>query len=142
MTKSSDPPQPASRPWPRSLSSFVREDLWPQVVRSDIELSEDDDHVYVSAAVPGLAEEDINISLNQGALTISGEAQEEERPKGKKYYRTMQRSYSYQVALPSSVEESGERATLQNGLLRIVFRKSPEAKPRHIPIRGKASSHA
>jgi HSP20 family protein len=123
--------------WPSRLPSLLSEDFWPQVFninQSGLSLSEDDDHVYVEAAVPGLDAGDINISLHQGTLTVSGEHKAED--KGKRHYRTMQSSYGYQVALPSLVKENGEPdAELKNGILTITFEKLPEAKPKQIKVK-------
>lgn len=123
--------------WPSRLPSLLGEDFFPQIFnfnQSGLSLSEDDDHVYVEAAVPGLESGDININMHQGTLTISGERKAED--KSKRHYRSMQSSYSYQVTLPSLVKEDGEpQAELKNGILTVTFEKLPEAKPRQIKIK-------
>lgn len=123
--------------WPSRFPSLLGEDLWPQLLnfnQSGLALSEDEDHVYVEVAVPGLEAKDISINLHQGTLTVSGQHQMDEN--GKKHYRSMQSSYSYQVSLPSQVKEDGEpQAELRNGILTITFEKLPEAKPKQIKIK-------
>lgn len=125
--------------WPARLPSLLGEDFWPQILnfnQSGLSLSEDEDHVYVEAAVPGLEAKDININLHQGTLTISGEHRMEDKA-GQKRYRTMQNSYSYQVSLPSHVKDNAEPlADLKNGILTISFEKAPQAKPKQIQIKG------
>jgi HSP20 family protein len=121
--------------WPR-IPSLWSEDFWPQVVNnSGLSLSEDDQHVYVETAVPGLDKDEINLSFHQGTLMVSGESKSEDQ--GRKQHRSMQRSFSYQVALPSTVRENADpKAELKNGVLCVTFDKAPEAKPKRIEITG------
>lgn len=124
--------------WPSRVSNLLGEDFLPQVLnfnQSGLALSEDENHVYVEAAVPGLEAKDLSINLHQGTLTVSGE-QRVENKKDKKHYRTMQKAYSYQISLPSQVKDDGNpQAELKNGVLTISFEKVPEAKPRQIKIK-------
>lgn len=123
--------------WPSRFGGLLGDDLLPQLFnfnQSGLSLSEDEDHVFVEAAVPGLESKDIRINLHQGTLTISGELKSED--KSKRHYRTMQSSYAYQVTLPSQVKEDAEPdAQLKNGILTVTFAKVPAAKPKQIKIK-------
>lgn len=99
-----------------------------------ISVSEDDDHVYVEAQMPGLKGENVDISLNQSTLWIKGEKHEEEK-KGKKYYRRARSSFFYQVDLPSQVEEKSEQALFEDGVLKITFTKAKDNQVRKISIK-------
>lgn len=123
--------------WPTRLPSILNDDFWPQIFnfnQSGLSLSEDDGHVYVQAAVPGLEAKHISVNLHHGTLTISGEHRQESEEK--RHYRTMQSSYSYQVSLPSQIKDDSEpRAELKNGILAITFEKSPQEQPKEIKIK-------
>lgn len=99
-----------------------------------VTVSEDDQHIYVEAQLPGLKSTDIDISLNQNTLWIKGEKQEEEEDKDKKYYRRARNSFFYQVELPTQVEESSEQAQFQDGILKVTFKKARQSQVRKISI--------
>jgi HSP20 family protein len=52
-----------------------------------VDVSETDDEIKVSAELPGLGDEDIDVSLSNDVLTIRGEKKEEKEEKGRNYYR-------------------------------------------------------
>lgn len=95
-----------------------------------VDVSETDQEITVAAELPGLEEKDIEVSLDKGVLTISGEKKEEKEDKGKNYYR-MERSYGSfrrSLPLPAEVVEDQVEATFKNGVLNIRLPKSPEAQ--------------
>ena len=99
-----------------------------------VSVSEDDQHVYVEAHLPGLKASEIDISLNQNTLWIKGERQEEEEGKDKKYYRRARNSFFYQVDLPNQIEEASEQAQFQDGVLKVTFRKARQSQVRKISV--------
>lgn len=106
------------------------------IEQTGLELSEDDKHVYVKASLPGLNPENIDITLEKGILQIKGEKNEEEKSEKKKYYRKAQRSFWYQVALPSACDESQEpKATYKNGVLELHLQKTKPAQAKKINIK-------
>lgn len=101
---------------------------------ANVSLSEDEGHVFVDAALPGLEESEIEITLDKGLLWIRGEKKEEHD--NKKYYYKGQRSYSYQLALPENVDESVEpQARYDKGMIHITFMKNKGEKAKKIHIR-------
>lgn len=105
--------------------------------RMDIDESEQE--ITVSVELPGIKPEDVEISLEDNTLTISGEKQAEEEQEGKRYYR-VERSYgsfSRRIPLPTEVEEEKIDASLKDGLLKVTLPKSKEAqqKSKRIPIK-------
>jgi len=95
---------------------------------------EDDDRIYVEAELPGVAGEDLDITVHDGALSIRGERKAEV---GRRYLYNG-RSYGRferTVMLPESVDTDGVQATLKDGLLRVELPKSPESKPKKIAIK-------
>ena len=105
-----------------------------------IDVSENDKAITVSAELPGLDENDIQVSLAHNVLTISGEKKEEKEDKGQNYYR-MERSYgSFQRSIPLPVEVVADKvdATFKKGVLTVILPKTPEAQKRTRKIAIKA----
>jgi HSP20 family protein len=102
-----------------------------------IDLYEDKDNVTVKAELPGMKKEEIDVSLHDGMLTISGE-RKIEREQGKKgetyrserFFGRFQRS----VMLPSAVDEAKVNAAYKDSILTITLPKSEEAKPKQIAV--------
>lgn len=94
-----------------------------------IDVHEDDHAVSISAELPGMKEEDIDISLSQNTLTISGEKKEEFEEKRKSSYRMERRygSFRRSVALPEGIDEDKIQAIYKNGVLSILVPKQPGA---------------
>ena len=97
-----------------------------------MDVAESDTEIVVSAELPGLDEEDIDVSLSRGMLTISGEKRQGKEEKGRNYYR-VERSYgSFQrsIPLPAEVDASKVDAVFRKGVLTITLPKTGEAKGR------------
>jgi len=95
-----------------------------------VDVSENEKQVTVKAEVPGLDEDDLQLSFAQGVLTIFGEKRAEREEKDSRYYR-MERSYgSFRRAIevPSEVEEDNITATFKKGVLTVVLPKSTRAE--------------
>ena len=123
-----------------TLPSFWDEDedwlTMPSTQNTGLSISEDEQNVYVEAAVPGINPDDIEVTYQDGYVWIRGEAKEEEKDKKKKFYRRATQSFSYRVAVPGDVDQTNEpEASYQHGMLRLTFRKSPQAQPKRIPIK-------
>ena len=92
----------------------------------DIEVSESDKDIKVSVELPGLDEKDIDVSLTDDTLTISGEKKEEKESKEKGYYMK-ERSYgSFTRSIPlyTDVEADKIDAHFKKGVLTIKLPKS------------------
>jgi HSP20 family protein len=97
-----------------------------------VDVSESDTDIKVAAELPGLDENDIEVSLAHNLLTISGQKKDEKEDKGQNYYR-MERSYgSFKrtIPLPSEVESNKVDATFKKGVLTITLPKTAEARER------------
>jgi HSP20 family protein len=105
----------------------------------NLAISEDEGHFYVEAAVPGLLENDIEVTLSKGVLWIKGEHKSEENDdKTRRYYKKIQRSFSYRIAVPEDIPDGAQAdAYLKHGILHISFPKTKEA-PRKIAIHSKS----
>jgi HSP20 family protein len=90
----------------------------------------------VEASVPGLKPEDLDITLQDNVLTISGEFHEEKPAENATVHRVERRfgRFSRSVALPTMVKPDAISANLENGILRLEIPKAEEVKPRKISI--------
>lgn len=130
----------------------VFEDFWHRVEngsagRHDVagvfgastDVTETDKNVKVSIELPGMTQDDIDISLSSEAMTIRGEKKIEHEEERKGVYMS-ERSYGsfYRtVPLPAGVDADKADATFKNGVLTVVLPKTPEAmaKIKHIPVK-------
>ncbi len=104
-----------------------------------VTVSEDDQSVYVEAEMPGLNQEDIDITIHHGnTLVIQGKKEEEENKERRIYRRGRRSFYYYEVMLPTPVDEQNEQAQYQNGILAITFRKTTGGDIRKISIGGRS----
>jgi HSP20 family protein len=101
-----------------------------------MDVYEDKDNVYVRAELPGMRKEDIDLSLHNGSLSISGERKSEEKHKDAEVYRSERFFGRFQrtVTLPAPVAADRVKAQYQDGILTIMLPKTDEAKPKHIDV--------
>jgi HSP20 family protein len=98
------------------------------------------DKIEVKADIPGLAKDDIEVSIQDGNLVIKGEKEEEKEEKGKDFYRKERSSGSFYRAidLPCAVDADKVNANYKNGVLELVLPKTKEAQPKQIKINVKS----
>ena len=103
-----------------------------------IDVREDDDHLHIEAEVPGLTAADVEITLEDGLLTLKGERKtESETEEG--HYHIRERSRGQFVRafqLPVTVDEDSVTATLRDGVLTVTLNKAEKAKVRRIEVEG------
>ncbi len=99
---------------------------------------EEGDTLVVEAHLPGLKPEDLDINVEQGVLTISGQTTAEEERKERNYLIREHRTgrFSRSLRLPATYDADACQATFEHGVLRLAFPKSESAKPRRIQIGG------
>lgn len=109
---------------------------WDLTGHTGLSISEDKDHVYVEADMPGLKAEDIELTFEKGTLWIRGERKEEEKNKEKKFYRKASRSFSYRVFVPGAIDEKKEpEAVYKDGILKISFNKIAQGQGKKIQVK-------
>jgi HSP20 family protein len=96
--------------------------------------------VILIAAVPGLRANDIEITINQGTVTLSGKtpnvAQSEEAKNATWYLHELPHgSFTRSVTLPIEVDAARADATFEQGILRLRLPKAEQAKPKQIKVR-------
>ena len=101
-----------------------------------VDVYEDKDNLLVTAELPGLKKEDIEISLHEGFLNLAGERKQEEKREGTELYRVERRvgRFHRSINLPCSVEADKIKATYNEGVLTVTLPKAEEAKPKQIPV--------
>ena len=101
-----------------------------------LDLSENKDSFVVKAELPGMKREDIEVSLHEGTLSISGERKSEEKHKDAEVYRAERFFGRFQrtVTLPTAVAGDKVKAQYKDGVLTITLPKTEEAKPKQIDV--------
>ena len=122
--------------WP---SSFFDEETWPELtVTEGLDVYEKDNKIVVEAAMPGIPEENIDITYEDGVLHISGKWQEsmEDKKKKKTVYKSqMVRSFDYRTMIPRPIDTNSVEATIKNGVLTVEAKVAPEAQAKKIKIK-------
>ena len=101
-----------------------------------IDLYEDKDNFYLKAELPGMKKEDIELSLHDGSISISGERKtenkygEDELYRAERFFGRFQRT----VTLPAPVASDKIKAQYRDGILTVTLPKTEEAKPKHIDV--------
>lgn len=103
-----------------------------------LDLHEDKDNLILRAELPGLKKEDIEISLHENAVTISGERKNEKKYEGANTSREERffGRFTRSLNLPKTVDAGKVKATYVDGVLTVTLPKAEEAKPRQIQIQG------
>jgi HSP20 family protein len=103
-----------------------------------VDVHEDQDHFYVEAELPGFTDKDVDITLEDGVLTIRAERKEEaKKVEGKQPLHLERRwtRFERSFTLPAAVNENAVQAALNDGMLTITLDKREEVKPRKIQIK-------
>ncbi len=101
-----------------------------------LDLVEEKDNLVAKVELPGVKKEEIEISVHDGVLTISGERKSEEEVKegesvrSERYFGRFQRSFS----LPKPVAVEKAKANYKDGILTVTLPKTEEAKPKQIAV--------
>ncbi len=103
-----------------------------------VDIREDNESIYVDAEVPGFKREEIQVTLEDGMLSIAAQRKSEEsdgkrgaRHLHERRFTRVERSFS----LPNSVEPSKVEATLSDGVLHLKLQKREEVKPHRIEVK-------
>ena len=99
-----------------------------QSQRVDIDIKEYEDKLEVVADVPGFDKKDINIKLEKGILTVSGEIKNEKKEEDVKYLHReiTSKKFSRSFRLGDNIDEEKIDASYKNGLLTITLPKTEE----------------
>lgn len=101
-----------------------------------VDISETPDQLVFHVELPGFAQDDLKLRVENGVLTLEGERKFEKESEKKAYHR-VERAYGRFVrafSLPVNVDPERINATLVDGVLSVELPKREEAKPKSIPI--------
>jgi len=101
-----------------------------------LDMHEDKDNIVVKVEVPGMKKEEIDVSLHDGCLSISGERKSESKYEKAEVHRTERFAGRFQrtVTLPAPVAMDKVKAQYSDGVLTITLPKTEEAKPKQIEV--------
>jgi len=105
-----------------------------------VDVEETDKEVLVKADVPGVDPKVVEVSVENGVLTIRGEKKEEKEEKKKGYHRVERHTGSFYraITLPPGVDADKVSATSADGVVTITVPKKAEAQPKKITVTPKA----
>ena len=101
-----------------------------------MDVVETDEHFVLKADLPGLAEDDVHVEVEDNVLTVSGERKAEHESRKEGYYR-VERSYGVftrTLTLPEGVDGDSIKASFDKGVLEVRIPKPEQRKPRKVAI--------
>src|SRR5579871_953912 len=101
-----------------------------------LDVHETDQAYVISAALPGVSADAVNINLRDGVLTISGEVPQATHENSRALM--LERAYGkFQrvIRLPQPIDANNVEANIENGVLTLTLPKTAEAQPRTIPVK-------
>jgi HSP20 family protein len=110
----------------------------------NIEITETDEAVEVTAEMPGLERKDVEISIEDDTLTIRGEKKVEENQKDKNVQHS-ERIYGMfmrVLQLPPGIDPSSVQAAMSNGVLKVTIPKPAKSMPKKIEVKDASQAEA
>ena len=113
-------------------SAWLGAGVFPQV-----NIYQDKDSFYVTAELPGVEPENVDISLQDNKLILKGERKMATKGADQKYYRRERSSGTFNrvVALPQTMDAGKVKAEYKNGVLTLTLPLAEESKPRQIRVK-------
>lgn len=135
---------------PRMLSARnVMEDMWIDMDRFferfdrsnsrdlRIDVQSKDDHLLITADVPGFKNDELEVTVENGILTIAGEKKSESKSEDNGFYLSerCEGRFNRRLRLPEGIDGSSVTAALSDGVLKLVLKFQEEAKPKRIAVK-------
>jgi HSP20 family protein len=101
-----------------------------------LDLREDSENLVATVELPGLKKEDIEVTVHEGMLSVSGERKHEKQSKDTDVYRS-ERFYGRfhrTISLPRPVKAEAIKASYKDGVLTVMLPKTEAAKPKQIEV--------
>ena len=112
---------------------------WQGLYSPELDVVEEDKRIVVKAEIPGVGEEDIEVTVQNGNLSLRGEKRSDQEEERNGYYRRERHfgSFSRTIPLPCEIEKDKVTAKFKAGVLTIDLPKTPESQSasRKIPVR-------
>ncbi|MDJ0974182.1 MAG: Hsp20/alpha crystallin family protein [Planctomycetota bacterium] len=135
----------------RSRSLFPFGPFWDEFFKSDfgvapasatqlrpaLDVSESEDAITVSIELPGLGKDAVQVSIEDGVLTVTGEKKSSEDRKDDSFHIVERRygSFSRSLTLPTTVNPDQADASFEHGVLTIRLPKHEQVKPKRLEIK-------
>lgn len=135
---------------PRSLSNLFDDDwefpTFPGISRlgQGLNLYETEDYLIAEAAMPGIKDEEIDITIDDNVVRITGlsEDKSEEKSKRRYFMSSMASSFNYSFRLPEGINQDEEpEAELIKGVLVVKFKKLAKTPPKKIKVKAQAQKN-
>ncbi len=100
-------------------------------IAPSIDIAENDNAITLTAELPGINEQDVDLSIQNGVLTLKGEKKMEKKDDKDNYHVVERRYGSFQrsMRLPATVDEAAVSAKFENGVLTVTLPKKPGTAP-------------
>jgi HSP20 family protein len=118
--------------------SFDDEGIGRGAWAPSVDIYENKDQIVLEAELPGMKQEDFDLSIENNIITLRGERKFEKTEETDNYHR-VERSYgsfTRSFTLPQTVSAEGATAEYSNGVLRVTLPKREETKARRIEVKG------
>lgn len=119
-------------------NSFVRPASMLADASVPVDVEETDSAYVLTASLPGWRPEDVNVTFQNGTVTIEGQHREENGDKERVYHLRERRISSFRrtISFPQMVDADRADASYEHGILTLTLPKAESAKPRRIQIGG------
>lgn len=101
-----------------------------------VDIMENSEEILIIAEVPGVSEETMDIQVTEGILSMKGEKKFPKEKQSDNYYR-LERSYgkfNRSFAIPAAVDQTNVKASLKDGVLKILLKKKQDNSPKVIKV--------
>jgi HSP20 family protein len=118
--------------------TFGREDTMSGAWNPKVDIFENKENLFLEAELPGMKQEDFDLTIEDNVLTLKGERKFEKKTDDENYHRVERAygSFARSFTLPQTVSADGAKAEFNDGVLRVALPKREEAKARKIEIKG------
>ncbi|MGQ9650396.1 MAG: Hsp20/alpha crystallin family protein [Phycisphaerae bacterium] len=122
---------------PRLFDDLFDETLFHAGSTLPVDVRQEGNKWVIEAEVPGIARENLNITVENGVLTISGKYAQEAKKENAEYYVRERRTgeFSRSFRLPETADSENVTAQLANGVLTLTIPTREDAKPRRIELK-------
>ena len=123
------------------MAPFEELGRWGDGFIPKVDIKDEDKEIIVSAELPGMDQKDIDVTVTNDSIRISGEKKHEREEEEKDFYRHERfcGSFDRVIDLPAEVEEDKAEAEFSKGVLTIRLPKSEEAQAKHKKIKIKSA---
>ncbi len=124
-------------PYDREITGDDNSDVVTSRWRPAVDIKEEEDRFVIYADLPGIDPKDIEITMDQGVLTLKGERSEETKEEREGYRRVERVSGSFyrRFSLPDTADSERIEAKGKNGVLEITLPKQEKAQARKITVK-------